>query len=215
MQIRVLFADDHVMFRKSLKSVLEMDLSIKVVGEAGSGKQLLDQVKNIPFDVVLLDIGMPDIDGLQVARRLLAIEPERKIVVLSGLIDEIYVFSMLRMGVAGYVTKTDSIEEIIGAIKAVAGSEKKYLSPNIAKCVVEKATASSNKEKPGNADLTIREVQILKHIAEGDTSVEIAKKLNVSPATIEVHRRNVMRKLGLNNIAHLTRYAIRHGLIVP
>lgn len=211
MKTRVLLVDDHKMFRHALKLLLEQQQDLVVAGEAGNGHDLLKTVQETNPDVVCLDINMPILDGIEATRRLLAIKPEIKIIGLSASTDPYYIKELMRAGAAGYVTKMESEDEIIHAIRAVVRSKKKYLCPEVAAKVTSTSEAG-NLFNQLNSRLSYREVQVLKLISTGHTSAQIAGLLHLSPATVEVHRRNIMGKLNLHSIAALTRYAIQHGI---
>ncbi len=212
MKVRVLLADDHKMFRHALRLILENEPNFEVVGEASDGQELLRVAPKANPDVVCMDIAMPMMDGVEATRRLLAIKPDVKIIGLSAFADQYYVTELMSAGAAGYVTKGEAAEEIVRAINTVHNSQKKYLCPDIAAGVMD-ALSSGRSSGPPEAVLSYRERQVLQLVAEGRTSLQIAEYLHLTAATVEVHRRNIMRKLGLHSIASLTRYAIRNGII--
>ncbi len=211
MKIRVLLADDHKIFRHALKLLLEQQPGFVVVGEADNGQDLMKAAQETTPDVACLDINMPILDGIEAARRLLAMKPDIKIIGLSASVDPYYVTEFMRAGASGYVAKVESEEEVIQAIRTVVHSKKKYFCPEVAAKVM---TAGGDTQNPGplNSRLSYREVQVLRLISTGLTSAQIAEQLHLSSATIEVHRRNIMGKLDLHSIAALTRYAIQHGI---
>ncbi len=210
MKIRVLIADDHKMFRHALRLILNKEPNIEVVGEAGEGEELLALADEIKPDVVCMDISMPVIDGIEATRRLIAIRPEIKIIGLSAYTDQYYVMKLMDAGAMGYVTKQDSAEEVMRAIRTVHDSKKKYYCPDIA--VNFMYAVSNGAEESAAAKLSARERQVLRLVAEGNSSSSISQSLFIASTTVEVHRRNIMRKLNLHSIADLTRYAIRHGI---
>ena len=211
MKMRVLLADDHKMFRHALRLVLEKEPNIDVVGEAGNGQELLTLAQQTSPDVVCMDISMPVMDGVDATRRLLAIRPGVKIIGLSAFTDQYYVMEMMNAGAAGYVTKGEAVEEIVRAITTVYDSQKKYLCPDIAAYVVDAMCNGASRE-PASSQLSYRERQVLHLVADGCSSSEIAERLHLAASTVEVHRRNIMRKLNLHTIADLTKYAIRNGI---
>ncbi len=213
MKLRILIADDHKMFRHALKMTLEREPNFEVVGEAGDGQELLKIAHRAHPQLVCMDVAMPVMDGIEATRRLLAIKPDIKVIGLSGSSDQYYATELMKAGAYGYVTKTESVEEIMRAINAVHYDHKKYLCPDIAAYVMESLSKGHAPDSP-EAALSYRERQVLKLVAEGYTSMHIAELLHITSATVEVHRRNIMSKLGLHSIATLTRYAIRHGIIV-
>ena len=210
MKTRVLLADDHKMFIHALRTMLEKESSIIVVGEAGNGEELLKLAAAIEVDVVCMDIGMPLMNGIEATRRLLEIRPAVKVIGVSAFADRDYVLDMLKAGASGYVTKAETGDELLRAIRAVR-LNRTYLCPEIAATVTVALIDGSN----GNSTVPrigARERQVLQLVAEGNTSTEIAKHLNLASSTVEVHRRNIMRKLDLHSVAELTKYAIRNGI---
>jgi len=198
------------MVREALRDLLAKVPEIQVVGEAGDAREALELAKSAAADVIVLDIGLPDLNGIEVAARLRDAGNPAKIVALSAFADKRFVTAMLRAGVAAYITKSAAGTELLRAISAVAAGHG-YFSPEIAA-----ALASEMRERPqaGEAPtLSRREREVLRLIAEGHRSPGMAEELHVSVATVEVHRRNLMRKLGLRTVADLTKYAIREGII--
>jgi two-component system NarL family response regulator len=210
MKIRILLVEDHHMVREALREVLTKVTDIEVVGEAGDGKGALEQASSLAPDVIVLDFRLPDLNGIEVATRLRASGSAAKIVVLSAFSERRFVTEMLSSGASGYVTKSAAGSELVRAIRAVAGGQG-YFSPDIAATLVadvrDRATASTT------APLARREREVLRLIAEGVRSPEIATQLKISVATVEVHRRNIMRKLGLRTVVELTKHAIREGIV--
>lgn len=211
MKPRVLLVDDHKMFRSALKFLLERESNIEIVGEAGDGPEALALAQKIELDVVFMDVSIPVMDGIETTRRLLAINPAIRIIGLSAFVDQYYVMEMMNAGAAGYITKGESIDEIIRAINTVYHTQKKYLCPDIAAHVVD-AVKNVSIQDSSLTKLSHREQQVLHFVAEGCSSHRIAQSLQLSPSTVEVHRRNIMQKLNLHSIADLTKYAIRKGI---
>jgi len=208
--IRVLLVEDHRMVREALCEVLKKVPDVEVVGEAGDAREALKLAADLKPDVVVLDIRLPDVNGIEVAARLRDAGSHAKIVALSAFADKRFVTAMLRSGASAYVTKSAAGTELVRAIRAVAAGHG-YFSPEIAG-----ALASEVRDRPlaGDAQpLARREREVLRLIAEGVRSPAIAEQLHVSVATIEVHRRNIMRKLGLRTVAELTKHAIREGIV--
>ena len=198
------------MVREALCEVLKKVPDIEVVGEAGDARDALKQAAELKPDVVVLDINLPDINGIEVAARLRDAGSRAKLVALSAFADKRFVTAMLRSGASAYVTKSAAGTELVRAIRAVAAGHG-YFSPEIAG-----ALASEVRDRPlaGEAQpVTRREREVLRLIAEGVRSPAIAEQLHVSVATIEVHRRNIMRKLGLRTVAELSKHAIREGIV--
>ncbi len=198
------------MVREALCETLNKAPDVEIVGEAGDAREALEQAAAVMPDVVVLDIRLPDVNGIEVAARLRDMGSMAKIVALSAYADRRFVTAMLRSGASGYVTKSAAGTELLRAIRAVAIGQG-YFSPDIAGALVAELRG---RHKPGEpAPLARREREVLRLIAEGFRSPMIADQLHVSLATVEVHRRNIMRKLGLRTIAELTKHAIREGIV--
>ncbi len=208
--IRVVLADDHRLVREALRAVLERERDIVIVGEAADGRDAFKQVREMRPDVVVLDVAMPESNGIEAAARIRAMHPAVKILALSAHTDKRYVLEMLNGGAAGYLTKSAAGHELVAAIRTVAGGGC-YLSPELAGAVVE-GVRETRRGAAGPRPLGRREREVLQLIAEGHRSAEIAERLFISPATVEAHRRNIMRKLDLHSVAELTRFALREGL---
>jgi two-component system NarL family response regulator len=212
MSVRILLVDDHQMMRDGLRSILDLEDDLDVVGEAANGYEALEMAKTLRPDVVVMDIGMKDLNGIDATRQIKERNPQAQVIALSTYSDESYVLSMLQAGASGYVIKDDAVEEMRRAIRAVADGHH-YLSPQIAGSVVASQLRGSSTEGASTATvLAPRERQILQLLAEGHTSSEIAQRLHIATTTVESHRRNIMKKLGLHSVAELTKYAIREGL---
>jgi two-component system NarL family response regulator len=211
MPIRVLLADDHKMFREALRAMLERDANIAVIGEAGDGLSALDQARSSVPDVVVMDINMPGLNGIEATRQLLASHPDIGVIALSAYFEKSFVTEMLGAGAKGYVVKEAASEELLRAIRIVAHGQT-YLSPEVATAMVQ-ATLAPNTNGQGELQkLGKRERQVLQLLADGLTSPQIAARLHISPGTVDVHRRNIMQKLALHSVAELTKWAIRHGV---
>jgi DNA-binding NarL/FixJ family response regulator len=198
------------MVREALCETLKKAPDVEIVGEAGDAREALAQVEALAPDVVVLDIRLPDVNGIEVAARLRDMGSIAKIVALSGYADRRFVTAMLRSGASAYVTKSVAGTELLRAIRAVAVGQG-YFSPDIAGALVSELRGRPREGEA--APLARREREVLRLIAEGLRSPMIAEQLHVSLATVEVHRRNIMRKLGLRTIAELTKHAIREGII--
>ncbi|MEW6217248.1 MAG: response regulator transcription factor [Candidatus Bipolaricaulota bacterium] len=210
--IRVLIADDHTIFRSGLKLLLSAEPDIEVVGEATDGGSALTMAEKVKPDVVLMDIGMPGVDGFQATRELRQRLPEISILVLTMHRSEEYSYQMLEMGASGHILKGADPSESINAVRAVARGGV-FLYPSMARRLVQEYLRQSNLDTPGQPKFTPREREILKLIAEGYTNTEIAERLVVSPSTVHSHRSNLIHKLGLSTRHDLVQYARRQGLI--
>lgn len=211
--IRVVLAEDHQVVRQGLRALLEAEADLAVIGEADDGLQVVERVRDLAPDVLVLDWMLPGLQGLEVTRQILKEAPTTEILILSMHADESYVIQALRAGASGYVLKDAGASELVKAIhECVAG--RRYLSETLPAAAIEEAV---RRRQTGQLDpyhsLTNREREILQMVAEGDTNQEIADRLSISRRTVETHRLNLMRKLDLQNQADVTRYAIKRGLI--
>jgi DNA-binding NarL/FixJ family response regulator len=211
--IRVLVADDHPLIREAVGHLIKGAPEFELVGEVANGKECLVRVEVMRPDILVLDIAMPEMNGEQVTRELRHRFPELKIIALSGYTDRQFVRAMIKAGAKAYVVKAASGRELIQALRAVAGG-KNYLSPEVTGAVMTlwEDTAPST-GVPEHSELGRREKEVLKLIAEGHRSAMIAAQMGIAVATVEAHRRNILRKLQLHSAADLTRYALRHGII--
>jgi len=215
-KIRIFLADDHVLVRQGFRRILEDDPRIVVVGEAGTGLTAIEQCKELKPDVVVMDLSMPDLGGLEATAEILKANPETKILILSMYSNENYVRKALEVGAKGYMLK-DAIEiDLTRAVTALAAGES-YLSLGIANLVLEglKTGSFQDPEKDAHGRLTLREKEVLLLIAQGKSNKEIASLLNISANTVAVHRAHVMETLGLHRTAELVLYAVKKGLIQP
>ncbi|MGH9870415.1 MAG: response regulator [Candidatus Polarisedimenticolia bacterium] len=213
--IRVLLADDHTLVRAGIRSLLESQPGVEVVAESGDGRETLELIIKHEPDVALLDIGMPGLNGLEVARRVAKESPRTRIVVLSMYADRTYLRQALRAGVAGYLLKGAAVAELPLALESVMRGET-YLTPRISQEVVQGFLRESQNEEPGPLEgLTKRQREILQLIAEGRSTKEIAQILDVSVKTIETHRMRMMDRLGIHDVPGLVRFAIRAGIVSP
>jgi DNA-binding NarL/FixJ family response regulator len=208
--IRIVLVEDHRMVREALGEVLRKVPDIDVVGEAGDAKEGLKLATTLKPDVLVLDIRLPDLNGIEVAARVRDAGISIKIVALSAFADKRFVTAMLRAGASAYVTKSAAGTELVRAIRAVAAGQG-YFSPDIAVTLVSEM---QNRGRAGDGvPLARREREVLRLIAEGVRTPAIADQLHVTVGTVEVHRRNIMRKLGLRTVAELTKHAIREGIV--
>lgn len=211
--IRVLLAEDHALVRSGIRALLEGLTGIQVVAEAGDGREALKLAGTHHPDVVLLDITMPELNGLEVAARLAKEHPRTRTLIVSMHGEEEYVAQALRAGAAGYLLKDSSSAELELAVRAVARGDR-YLSPAVSKPVIEGYV-----ERPVEAGpldrLSPRQREVLQLVAEGCTTKQVAQKLGLSPKTVEAHRTALMKRLGLHDITGLVRYAVRTGIVPP
>lgn len=214
MSIRIVLADDHRMILAALRSLLEKEIDIAVVGEAGDGTALLELVERTAPDIAVVDVGMPGMNGVEATRRLLAARPVLKVLALSAYSDKRFVLEMLEAGAKGYLIKASASDELPRAIRAIAQGQT-YLCPEVAGSIVEAARDKTSLAGNAAPKLGQREREVLALLSEGKSSSEIAVRMHIAPSTVEVHRRNIMRKLDLHSVAELTKYAIREGLTSP
>ncbi len=212
MTIRLVLVDDHAVVRSGLRLLLGGEDDLEILGEAGSGREALALIADARPDVVLMDIGLPDMTGIEAATTVKARWPEVAVVALTIHEDEEYFFNMLNAGASGYVPKRAAPEELITAVRAAAGGEV-YLHPSLAKLIVRDYLHHERPAADRPPDLTEREVEVLAHLADGASNQEIAEVLSIAVKTVSRHRENIMRKLGLHSRAELVRYAIRKGII--
>ncbi|MDP2881313.1 MAG: response regulator transcription factor [Azonexus sp.] len=211
MTIRILLVDDHKIFRDALKSILDMEHDISTVGEADNGVEAIRIAKESQPDIVLLDIEMPSMSGVEAARNLITEFPPVKVIALSANTDRNVLTQMLDAGARGYVVKTSGRDELLRAIRAVAYG-RTYLCPDASAVLVDSLRGRKSGEQLRGELLGKREQEVLKRLSEGQTSPQIGEALHIATSTVEVHRRNIMRKLELHSVAELTKYAIRNGL---
>jgi len=211
--IRVILADDHQVVRKGLKALLSAESDLEVVGETGDGLETVKLVDELKPDVLVLDLMMSGINGLEVTRQVNKHNPEIGIVILSMHSNEAYVLDALRSGAKGYVLKESPPEELIKAIRDVY-SGRRYLSSPLTERAIEAYTRRPESQSFDPYDqLTTREREILQLIAQGCSNVEVASRLFISPRTVETHRTNLMRKLSIHNQTQLIQFAVQHGII--
>jgi DNA-binding NarL/FixJ family response regulator len=222
--IRVVLADDHDILRQGLKMLLSLQPAIEVVGEARTGREAVEQTLTCHPQVVVLDLSMPDMDGLEACKQIRAQAPTTNVLILTMHESEEYFFQALRAGAAGYLVKKAAPTDLHAAIIEVARGGA-FLYPGLAKALIRAYTATpltqeaSTSERKQMADavrvLSPRELEVLRLVAEGHTNQEIADQLVLSIKTVQAHRANVMEKLDLENITQLVRFAMRYGLLPP
>ncbi len=214
MKIRLLLVDDHAVVRTGLRMMLEGEKDMEIVGEAENASDALNQISLLEPQVVLMDIGLPDMSGIEATRQIKQLAPDTAIVALTIHEDEEYFFKMLDAGASGYVPKRAAPEELIKAIRVTAQGEV-YLFPSLAKLLVSDYLTQSNQPKnQATLDgLTPREYEVLTLLADGSSNAEIGEQLSISPKTVSRHRENIMGKLNLHSRSELVKYAIRKGII--
>jgi DNA-binding NarL/FixJ family response regulator len=210
-RIRVLLADDHVLMRAGIRSLLEKLDFVEVVGEADNGRQALELVRTLAPQVVLMDIGMKELNGLETTKRIQNDFPEVRVLILSMHANEEYVLQALRAGARGYILKDAATEDLERALKAVAAGQT-HFSPSILRPVIEDYLQKRGTQEGPFETLTPRQREILQLIAEGQSTKEIAFTLKVSVKTVEAHRVQLMERLDIHDVAGLVKYAIRMGL---
>lgn len=208
-KLRILLADDHRMVRQGFKLILQTQPDMEVVGEAGNGREAVDLAASLRPDVVVMDVTMPELNGIEATRRIRDISPYIRVVALSVHRDGVYVREVVRAGAEGYILKESADSELLTAVRAVAEGNS-YLSPEVAGAVLK----DYRKHATNPIDLlTSREREVLQLIAEGKTNKEIAAHFNLSVYTVDGHRTRIMDKLGLHSVSELVRFALRNGLI--
>lgn len=211
-RIRVVLADDHALVRQGFRRILEDEMDIEVIGEAGGGAEAIDLDQRLEPDVVVLDMNMPEINGLHAAIEILRRRPDRPILMLSMYDDVQYVRNALNAGIKGYILKNALETDLIRAVRAVAAG-KRFLSPELAAAIEGPPATADAAEDERFAQLSAREIQVLRLIAMGRTNREIGKLLGVSANTVAVHRTNLMATLGVHKAAELVLIAVRKGLV--
>jgi DNA-binding NarL/FixJ family response regulator len=207
--MKVLLVDDHTMMRHGLRAILEKETDIQLVEEAANGREAVEIARRMRPNVIVMDIGMEGLNGIDATREILAENRDAKVIGLSMNSDRRYVLAMFAAGAVGYLPKGAPSSELILAIRTVSQNQT-YVSPAVAAEVVAGVRAAQ--PLPSPKELTLREREVLQLLAEGKTSKDIASTLHVGLATVETHRRQIMTKLGIRTIAELTKYAIREGL---
>ncbi len=217
--MKAFLIDDHAILREGLKLILNQVNDLKIIGEAGDGKTALEKIEELKPNLVLLDISLPEMNGVEVARNIRKNYPNIKIIILSRHDNEEYVQQLLKLGIHAYVLKDDAGDDLIRAIEAVKQNER-YLSPRITTKIVSNLEQQGKRKRNLESEesklfsiLTHRERQILKHIGEGKSNEEISKELGIALRTVKVHRQNIMKKLNIHNVAELVKFAIKSGIV--
>ena len=215
MSIQIILAEDHKITREGLVSMLEDQPDMEVVGEAGNGREAIRLAQELSPDLVIMDVTMPDLNGIDATRVITSTPKNTKVIALSMYSDKQFVQGMMQAGASGYLLKDCAFDELVHAIRAVFKGDT-YLSPGIAGIVVEDYVSKlSRSASSASSVLTRREREVLQLISEGKSTKHIATKLAISVKTVETHRRQMMGKIGIRTVAGLTKYAIREGLTSP
>lgn len=210
MTIRLLLVDDHELMREGLRSILDCEPDVEVVGEASSGRAAVALTRELNPDLVVMDVAMKDLNGIEATRQIRAEYPTMKVIGLSSHSDSRYVNAILEAGACGYVLKANAYDDLRRAVDA-ARKGKTYLCADVTEAVIGASLRGTGADS-GRASLSPREREVLQLLAEGLSSPDIGSRLFVATNTVETHRRNIMRKLGIHSVADLTKYAIREGL---
>ncbi len=211
MSIRIVIADDHRIIREGIRTLLNGEAGIEVVGEAENGRRTVQLALELEPDVIVMDITMPDMNGIEATRQILARQPNIKVVALSMHTDRRFISGVVGAGASGYLLKDCAFEELAHAIRTVMGGEM-YLSPRITGIVLDDYISRLSTTVETAIELSDREREVLQLIAEGHTVNQISDKLNLSSKTVESHRKKIMVKLNMHTVAELTKYAVREGL---
>ena len=210
--IRIQLADDHMITREGLKSLIQNEKHMEIVAEVGNGRSAVEKALSLIPDVIIMDINMPGLNGIEATKQILAQHPHIKIIALSMFSERRYVMGMLKAGVSGYLLKDCAFNELLNAIKTVSKGSR-YLSQQITDMVMDDLLNDRPAEELSlNVSLTQREREVLQLIAEGARSIQIATRLHISEKTISTHRRKIMNKLNIHSIAGLTKFAVREGM---
>ncbi len=210
--IEILLVDDHAMFRAGIRALIEAEERFEVVGEASSGDEAVDRVRELKPDIVIMDLAMPGSNGLEATRRISALELDTHVLVLTVHAEEEYLVPVVEAGASGYLTKTSADTDLIEAIRVVARGQV-FLPPKAATLLLRRYKDTEGEDSPSLKDLSSREQEVLALTAEGFSSREIGKKLFISPKTVDTYRSRIMDKLGLTHRSELVRFALRAGLL--
>lgn len=209
--LRVYLVDDHTILREGLRLILSQAPGVQIVGEQGDGRAAMEEIDQLKPDLVVLDISLPSLSGVEIARQIRKFHPEMKILVLSRHDNQEYVEQLLKYGVQGYILKEEAGSDLLKALEVIRKGEN-YLSPRITRHLVTGMERRKNANDPFEI-LTNREREVLKLVAEGKSNEKIAQALWISAKTVKVHRANIMRKLDIHKVADLVKYAIKAGII--
>ena len=211
-KIKILLVDDHAMFRAGIKALIEAEPRMEVVGEASSGDEAVDRVRELKPDIVVMDLAMPGSNGLEATRRISALELDTSVLVLTVHAEEEYLVPVVEAGASGYLTKTSADTDLLEAIRVVARGQV-FLPPKAATLLLKRYKDAEGDDSAGLNDLSSREQEVLALTAEGFSSREIGQKLFISPKTVDTYRSRIMDKLGLSHRSELVRFALKVGLL--
>jgi DNA-binding NarL/FixJ family response regulator len=212
MSIRIIIADDHTIVRNGLRSLIEKELDMEVIAEADNGRNAVRLTLELVPDVVVIDIAMPDLNGIEATRQIIAALPATKVIALSMHADKRYIMEMLKAGASSYILKDSAYEELAIAVRTVL-SNRTYICPQVAQIVIDDYVQfAQTADNSAFSLLSAREREVLQLLAEGISTAGIAQRLCLSVKTVETYRQHLMEKLNIRNIAELTKYAIREGL---
>lgn len=215
MTTKIILADDHAIVRHGLSKLLQQENDVEIIAQAKDGHMTLDLVQELSPDIVIMDVAMPELNGIEATRLIARDHPNVKVIALSMHSGRKFVIEMIKAGASGYLLKDCAFEELSDAIKTVM-SNKTYLSPSITDVVVENYVRGNPEEGASAFSvLTQREREVLQLLSEGKTTKQIGRSLHISPKTVEAHRLRIMNKLGMDSVAQLTKYAIQEGLTLP
>ena len=212
--LRILVVDDHELVRRGLKSILEMHPNWVVVGEATTGREAIEKAGTLRPEVVILDMSMPELNGLEATRGILKVVPGARVLVLTQHDSEQLVRSFLRVGAQGYLVKSDAARDLVPAVESLQEG-RPFFTSKVARMVLDGYLKNLTAERDLSATLTPSEAQIVQLLAEGKTNKEVAGALNIAVKTVETHRAHIMRKLGFHSVSDLVRYAVRNNMIQP
>ncbi len=214
-KIKVMLVDDHEIVRQGIRQSFSNEDGYKVIADTNSGRSAVELASSNYPDVIIMDVCMPDLNGIEATKAILEENPNIKIVALSIYADQVYVMGMFNAGASGYVLKTESFQDLLKAIQVVL-SGKRYLCPDVTDLILGLALNNHNKNSPSAIDsLTKREREVLQLVAEGHTNKSISETLGISKKTVDVHRNSLRKKIGIKTVAELTRFAIAEGVTLP
>jgi DNA-binding NarL/FixJ family response regulator len=211
MPVTILLADDHAVVRDGLRALIEDGNDLKVVGVAGSGREAVSEAQRLQPDIVIMDIAMPELDGVEATRRIVEKCPDTRVLMLSMYLSAEHIYRALQAGAQGYVLKESAGDEVVEAIRAVRAG-KRYLSHRITETVIDDYLREGASLSPLDS-LSLRERDVLQLVVEGKTNVAIAQALSLSPKTVETYRARIMKKLKVHDTVELVKFAMRHGLV--